>query len=63
MDGISVITALAASSGKQARDKYWQGVLDGVELVIDKLAQEGHTSSEWMGEVRDFLAVAREHQE
>jgi hypothetical protein len=62
MDGAQIIVALAASSSQRARDKYWEGVLAGVELVIDKAASEGRLSDEWMSEVRDFIAVAREHQ-
>lgn len=61
MDGKQVIVALAASSAKHARDRYWEGLLAGVELVIDKAAEEGRLSDEWVSEVRDFIATAREH--
>lgn len=62
MDGVQIITALAASSGRQARDKYWMGVLDGVELMLDKLADEERPASEWVPEVQNFVAICREHQ-
>jgi hypothetical protein len=62
MDGTQIIVALAASSSQRTRDRYWAGVLDGVELALDKFADEEVPSSEWVPAVRDLIAVAREHQ-
>lgn len=62
MDSLKVISALAAEAGRRNAGVYWNGVLDGVELVIDKAATEELTP-EVIEDIRDFLALAREHAE
>jgi hypothetical protein len=58
---IGLITALASAAGQRAADRYAIGILDGIELMLDHLAAQGVPSDEWMREVRDFLAIAKEH--
>ena len=58
---IGLITALASAAGQRSADRYAMGILDGIELMLDHLADRGVPTDEWVREVRDFLAVAKEH--
>jgi hypothetical protein len=60
MDGLAFITALTAASAEKG-DERSLGLIDGIDLVMDRLAADGVPSSEWMTEVRDYIARAKEH--